>query len=115
MTGRIARTFPLAEGGVATSGIDRRVWRRPDGGYGHHLLDPSSGTPVWSGLVGATAIAPTALEADARAKAAVLAGPVQARRLLCPHGGFLFHEDGGVESIDLYRPLSLRLDSEVAV
>ena len=57
---------------VATSGIDRRVWRRPDGSYAHHLLDPGTGEPAWTGLISATAIAATALEAEALAKAALL-------------------------------------------
>jgi thiamine biosynthesis lipoprotein len=43
--------------------------------------------------VQATAIAPTALEAEARAKAAVLGGPEQAARWL-PHGGVVVLDDG---------------------
>jgi len=114
LSGRMARTFPLANGGVATSGIDRRVWPRADGSYGHHILDPSSGEPVWSGLVGATAVAPSALEADARAKAAVLAGARGGRAFLRTHGGVLFHEDGKVERVDLDRLDSRVLDSSQA-
>ena len=38
-------------GGVATSGIHQRLW---DGG--HHLLDPSTGRPAWTGLVSVTAV-----------------------------------------------------------
>ena len=71
-----AHTLRVTDGAVATSGIDRRVWRRPDGSYAHHLLDPGTGEPAWTGLVSATAIAPTALEAEALAKAALLSGPL---------------------------------------
>jgi thiamine biosynthesis lipoprotein len=78
-------------GGVATSGIDRRCWEG-----GHHLLDPSTGRPAYTGLVGATALAPTAVEAEARAKAAVLSGPEGGRDWLTEHGGFLFLESGEV-------------------
>jgi thiamine biosynthesis lipoprotein len=78
-----AHTLRVTDGAVATSGIDRRVWRRPDGSYAHHLLDPGTGEPAWTGLISATAAAPTALEADALAKAALLAGPLGARRFLC--------------------------------
>ena len=73
-------TLRVSDGAVATSGLDRRVWRRPDGSYAHHLLDPATGEPAWTGLIAATALAPTALEAEALAKAALLSGPERARR-----------------------------------
>jgi thiamine biosynthesis lipoprotein len=104
LTGRLEETFPLGAGGVATSGIDRRVWRAGDGRPAHHLIDPSTGRPAWTGLVGATAIAPSALEADVLAKAAVLSGPERARELLRPHGGILFHESGRSERVRLAIP-----------
>jgi FAD:protein FMN transferase len=75
-----AHTLRVVDAAVATSGIDRRVWRRPDGSYAHHLLDPGTGRPAWTGLVSATALAPTALEAEALAKAALLSGPRRGRR-----------------------------------
>ena len=75
-----AHTLRVTDGAVATSGIDRRVWRRADGTYAHHLLDPGSGEPAWTGLVSATATASTAIEAEALAKAALLAGPLRGRR-----------------------------------
>ncbi len=74
-----AHTLRVTDGAVATSGIDRRVWRRPDGSYAHHVLDPGSGEPAWTGLISATAVAPTALEAEALAKAALLSGPLRGR------------------------------------
>lgn len=82
-------------GGIATSGIARRAWAPA----AHHLLDPSSGRPAFTGLAGATALAPTALEAEALAKAAILAGPERGRRWLAAHGGFLFHDDGRLERV----------------
>jgi FAD:protein FMN transferase len=87
-------TFALADAGVATSGIGRRSWLGPDGRPAHHLLDPATGRPAFTGVVQATAIAPTALEAEWRAKAAVLSGPGWARDWL-PHGGVVVFDDGG--------------------
>jgi thiamine biosynthesis lipoprotein ApbE len=46
-----------------------------------------------------TALAPTAVEAEALAKTALLSGPEGALRILAPHGGAAFHEDGRVERI----------------
>ena len=72
----------LGCGAVATSGLNVRIWRRADGRYAHHLLDPATGEPAWTGLVGATALGATALEAETLAKAALLSGPDGRRELL---------------------------------
>lgn len=95
-------------GGIATSGINVRIWRRPDGGYAHHLLDPSSGQPVWSGLIGATALGDGALEAETLSKLALLLGPEGARDVLAARGGVIVHDDGSVETIG---PATQRLKS----
>jgi FAD:protein FMN transferase len=101
LTGEIAHTFHLRGGGVATSGIDTRVWERPGGEFAHHLIDPFTATPAWTGLIAATALAPTALKAEALAKAALLSGPVTGRQLLrFHHGGVLVHDDGTVEPVE---------------
>ncbi|HEY2650457.1 MAG TPA: FAD:protein FMN transferase [Solirubrobacteraceae bacterium] len=101
LTGAIAHTLHVRAGGVATSGIDARLWQRPDGDFAHHLIDPATGTPAWTGLIAATALAPTALQAEALAKAALLSGPAGGRRLLrAHHGGVLVHDDGAVEPVD---------------
>ena len=100
LTGTTAHTFRVRAGGVATSGIDTRLWEREDGDFAHHLLDPATGAPAWTGLVAATALAPTAVEAEALAKAALLSGPAAGRRLLrARHGGVLVHDDGIVDSV----------------
>jgi thiamine biosynthesis lipoprotein len=91
--------FELTRGGVATSGIGQRAWRGPDGEPAHHLLDPGSGRPAYTGLVQATALAPTALLAEICAKAALLSGPEQAADWL-PHGGVIVTEDGASQVID---------------
>lgn len=76
----------LADGAAATSGVTRRGW---------HVIDPGTGRPAWTGVVQATALAPTALEAEVRAKAALLAGPDGARKHLT-HGGVLVLDGGEV-------------------
>lgn len=85
-------TFNLVRGGVATSGIGRRSWLDACGRPAHHLLDPATGRPAYTGVVQVTALAPTALEAEVRAKAAVLSGPARAGRWL-PDGGVIVLDD----------------------
>jgi thiamine biosynthesis lipoprotein len=99
LTGRSIGSVAVARGGIATSGLNVRIWRNPDGSFAHHLLDPSTGDPVWSGLVGATAIAGSALEAETLSKMALLLGPEGARRVLAEHGGVIVHDDGEVELV----------------
>ena len=95
--GTVSR-FRLRGGGVATSGIGRRSWWAPDGSPAHHLIDPARGVPAFTGVVQATALAPTAFEAEVRAKAAVLAGPEAAASHL-PHGGVIVFDDGSHERV----------------
>jgi thiamine biosynthesis lipoprotein len=85
-------TFELAQGGVATSGIGKRSWLTADGSPAHHLLDPATGRPAFTGVVQATALAPTATEAEALAKAALLSGASEASRWL-PYGGVVVFDD----------------------
>ena len=91
----ICHSFELAAGAVATSGLRTRVWREGDG-FAHHLIDPGSGRPAWTGVVQATAVAPTAAAAETHAKAALLAGPERGAELLPPGGGILVLDDGEV-------------------
>jgi thiamine biosynthesis lipoprotein len=89
----VAHTFALSSASVATSGIGRRSWLTADGRPAHHLLDPASGTPAFTGVVQATALAATAAEAESLAKAAVLSGSAGATSWLT-HGGAIVYEDG---------------------
>jgi thiamine biosynthesis lipoprotein len=89
----------LAAGAVATSGIGRRAWLRGDGSPGHHLIDPGSGEPAFTGIVQVTALAPTALRAEVLAKTALLRGPGEAERAL-PHGGAIVLDDGSLRLVD---------------
>jgi thiamine biosynthesis lipoprotein len=99
LTHRSIGSIRLARGGIATSGLNVRIWRRPDGSFAHHLLDPSTGDPAWTGLIGATAIADTALEAETLSKMALLLGPEGARDVLADRGGLVVHDGGEVEAI----------------
>jgi FAD:protein FMN transferase len=98
-SGRVVHRLRVRSGGVATSGVSSRLWRRADGAYAHHLIDPSTGEPAWTGLVAATAVAASALDAEILAKAALLSGATAARRLLARRGGVLQHDDGRVEVV----------------
>ncbi len=66
-------TLELAGGGLATSGSDRRRWRR-NGRELHHLIDPRTGEPAESDLVRVTVVAGDAVEAEIAAKALFLSG-----------------------------------------
>jgi thiamine biosynthesis lipoprotein len=98
-TGGRAHVLRLGSGGVATSGINVRIWRDADGRFAHHLLDPDSGEPAWTSLVGATALGDSALEAETLSKAALLSGPEGGREILAERGGFLIHDSGRVELV----------------
>jgi thiamine biosynthesis lipoprotein len=89
----VVHTYRVSAGAFATSGIGRRAWLDPHGRPAHHLLDPATGRPAYTGVVQATALAPTACEAEMRSKAAVLSGPAGAHEWL-PHGGVVVLEDG---------------------
>lgn len=70
-----------------------------DGRRAHHLIDPRSGEPAWTGLLAATALAPTTLHAETLAKVALMSGAVGASEVLERHGGLIVHKDGSVEAI----------------
>jgi thiamine biosynthesis lipoprotein len=89
----VLHEYEIRDGGVATSGISRRSWLDDEGRPAHHLLDPSTGRPAFTGIVQATALAPSALEAEIRAKAALLSGPTRAPGWLI-HGGTIVYDNG---------------------
>ena len=72
-------TLELTSGGLATSGRDRRRWRR-NGVEQHHLIDPATGLPSPSDLLRVTVVAPDAVEAEVWAKALFIAGEEEAVR-----------------------------------
>jgi thiamine biosynthesis lipoprotein len=98
----VVHTFRLRSGGVATSGIGKRSWIDADGHVSHHLLDPGSGRPAFTGIVQVTALAPTATEAETLSKAALLRGPAHAGEVLV-HGGLVVLDDGDYVVLDRSR------------
>lgn len=66
-------TLALENAAVATSGRDRRRWRR-DGQERHHLIDPVTGRPAETDLLRVSVVADTAVEAEVLAKSLFLAG-----------------------------------------
>jgi FAD:protein FMN transferase len=97
--GRTLHTFRFASGGVATSGITKRSWIDADGRPAHHLLDPRTGRPAYTGVVQATALAPTAAQAEVLAKAALLSGPERATEWL-RYGGVFVRDDRSYEVLE---------------
>jgi thiamine biosynthesis lipoprotein len=67
---RVVHEIEIAGGGIATSGVGSRLWADGNGGHAHHLLDPATGEPAWTGVVMATALAPATLQAETLAKQA---------------------------------------------
>jgi thiamine biosynthesis lipoprotein len=74
----------VIDGAIATSSLARR---------GHHLIDPATGEPAWTGVLSATALAPTVLEAETLAKTALLLGTAD----VLVHGGLIVRAGGRVE------------------
>ena len=105
LTGERAFVLKLSSGAVATSGLNVRIWRDERGRYSHHLLDPATGEPAWTGLIGATALGDTAVEAETMAKAALLSGPEGGREVLAERGGLIVHDNGRIETVG---PLAAR-------
>ena len=81
----------LRKAGVATSGTTKRAWTNTDGTAAHHLIDPRTGLPAEGDLIQVTAIAPTAVEAETRAKAVLLSGDVEK---WLPGGGLVVDLNG---------------------
>jgi thiamine biosynthesis lipoprotein len=95
----VLHTFKLRAGGVATGATGKRSWLGPGGSVAHHLLDPATGRPAFTGIVQVTALPPSAVEAETLSKAALLAGPARAESLLV-HGGLIVYDDGNLVALD---------------
>jgi thiamine biosynthesis lipoprotein len=95
----VIHTFTDTHVAAATSGIGRRSWVDAHGRPCHHLLDPSTGQPAFTGIVQVTALAPRAALAEVCAKAAVLSGPGKAGAWL-PDGGVIVYDDGSHEVVE---------------
>lgn len=88
----------LDQGAVVTSTTRRRRWRTGDGGTAHHLIDPRTGHPSPPGVTSVVVCAAEAWWGEVLAKAALLAGPEEGRRLLSRHDATgWFDLDGTLE------------------
>jgi thiamine biosynthesis lipoprotein len=93
-------TLGVTEGALATTGRDRRRWTAA-GEERHHVIDPATGRPSGTDLLTVTVAAPTAVEAEVRAKALFLAG-LEAAALEADATGIpavLCSEDGDVRLV----------------
>jgi thiamine biosynthesis lipoprotein len=63
----------LREGGIATSGVDYRRWKR-SGREQHHIIDPRTGLPARTDISTVTVLARRALDAEIAAKRVLLLG-----------------------------------------
>lgn len=99
----------LHDGGVATSGTQRRTWTDDAGRRRHHLIDPATSHPVVEGhglvpVVEASVIAGTGAWAEAWTKAVLVGGWARALPGLAKHGlaARIVHADGSVECNDAW-------------
>ena len=72
-TGDGTLTLELSGSALATSGRDRRTWRR-GGSALHHLIDPSTGASATSDVFRITVVATDAVDAEVLATSLFLAG-----------------------------------------
>ena len=99
----------LHDEALVSSWRTRRTWGWHDGRT-HHLIDPGTGSPAWTGLAGVTVLAPEAWWAEALATGLFLAGPDEAPDLVRHHGvtALLVRDDGAVRGSDGSGPASPR-------
>jgi len=60
--------------GVATSGKDYRRWKRSDGSWYHHIINPLTARPAQTDLLTVTIIAADAMQAEMAAKTVFILG-----------------------------------------
>jgi thiamine biosynthesis lipoprotein len=89
----------LRSGGLATSGIGRRTWRR-GGRPVHHIVDPATGLPVDSPWCTATVAAGSCVAANTASTAAMVEGERAVDRLrVLGTPGRLVRHDGAVVTV----------------
>jgi thiamine biosynthesis lipoprotein len=101
----VLHVFEGIRGAAATSGIGKRSWHDDGGQPAHHLLDPATGRPAFTGIAQATALAGTTAKAEALSKAALLSGPDHAQDWLT-QGGLVVYDDGSLRVFEAQNPLA---------
>jgi thiamine biosynthesis lipoprotein len=86
-------TLALGGGGLATSGRNRRRWRR-DGEERHHLIDPRTLRPAEGGPLSVTVAAASATAAEVGAKALFLARDAEREAKLAGTAAVIVSDDG---------------------
>ncbi len=86
-------TLELTQGGLATSGRDRRSWTR-NGEARHHLIDPATGLSAADTPIRVTVVAGSAAAAEVAAKTAFLGGMVDLPRVTVTAAGHTILEGG---------------------
>jgi thiamine biosynthesis lipoprotein len=86
-------TVTLDNGGLATSGRDRRRWRR-DGEERHHLIDPRTLRPGEGGPLSVTVAAASATAAEVLAKALFLADDAEREASRAGMAAVIVPDDG---------------------
>ncbi len=83
--------------GIAVSDTSKRRWGQGQGAW-HHIIDPEKKKPI-EGVIGATAVAPTAFAADCMTSGLFLAEPSRYRALTEELGArfVVFQKDGTVQ------------------
>ncbi len=86
----------IEKGAVATSSVTKRVWHQGEVKR-HHLIDPRSGQPAEAMWLSVTVFAPNAALAETFAKSILIAGPIEAEKLLAnnPNISFLAMDTQG--------------------
>lgn len=91
----------LTGAAIATSGNYRRFYIE-DGQRFAHTIDPSTGYPVRHGLLSATVITRTCMDADAYATAFMVMGPEKSMEFAAAHPGieaYFIYDTGGIPAV----------------
>ncbi|HEX9258169.1 MAG TPA: FAD:protein FMN transferase [Acidimicrobiales bacterium] len=99
--GHVIARLALEEGAVVTSSTRHRRWMMGDGAH-HHLIDPRSGASADTGISAATVLGSRAAWAEVAAKAAIVAGVVEAARIVSALGltGLLVDDAGHLHRLN---------------
>lgn len=86
----------ISEGGVATSGRDKRRWFQGNH-WNHHIIDPRNGLPANTDVLTATVVAPSVIQAEMAAKTCLILGSEKGLEWLDSNSnlaGMIILEDG---------------------
>ncbi|MDD3839034.1 MAG: FAD:protein FMN transferase [Clostridia bacterium] len=79
--GNVAAVVEVEDKSVVTSGDYERFFKSGGKRY-HHILDPDTGYPAWTGCISATVVADRSIDADALSTSIFLLGPQKGLELI---------------------------------